>query len=277
MRTTRILVTLFTGVLAVLVTGCSQAAPSFSAPTGPAPLPRHGTVAELADAMVAGIRKAETATFTMVGGADGMATPLLNARGSMRYGESGLSMRLTQEVATPGGPGATAGPKQVGMVLLPDTAYIKLPPEAGLPPERPWVAVQPGGTDALSQRLGPLVEQVRQSADPSTSIARFADVATISEAVEEPLDGVPAMRYTLSIDVAKAAAASNEPGLRQALAAGITSIEAQMWLDAADRVQRLLIEQPLPNGSTFSIDLRYADWGQPVDITAPPADQVTQR
>jgi hypothetical protein len=55
----------------------------------------------------------------------------------------------------------------------------------------------------------------------------------------------------------------------------VSTVESSLWLDARNHPLRVLLAQPLPAGQgTYTVDARYREWGQPVQISAPPADQV---
>jgi hypothetical protein len=113
----------------------------------------------------------------------------------------------------------------------------------------------------------------------------MSGAATIVESVEEPLDGVRTMRYRARIDLNQAAAQVTDPWLKEnvqrllalARATGSSTMDYVLWLDERNRLQRFLVEQPLPAGQgTVRTEARYHDWGTPVDIQPPPADQVAE-
>lgn len=260
-----------------LLTGCGEPAPAGPVPSaGPS---RFSSLADLSSATTAAQKAAKTAKFTILGGRTGTTQTGLKGEGALRYDDAGPSIQLTQRVQS-----NNAAPVDVTIVVLPDVAFVRLPPGYGpaLPASKPWVRVRSGSTGRLAQQFAPPIQAVRDTADPATSFAQFGDAVAIVESAEEPLDGVPSARYKIRADLAKAAQNQTDPARRQAFAqsvrAGLTSIDYTMWLDAQNRMMRVLVDQRLPgNQGTFTFDARYRDWGQPVQITVPPPTQVAER
>jgi hypothetical protein len=263
--------------LATLLASCGGAAPAPPAPPPPPPpMPRYTTMAELGGATGGQMKLDKTAKISVTGGAvGGQVADSTTAEGLIRYDPAGSSMQLTQRVQTASAP----APIEMVMIVLPDQAYVKPPPDAGMPPGKPWLRIQPNSPDPVSQQFAGLVQSVRENADPTQSFVQFGDAATIVESTEEPLDAVRTVRYRVRVDVARAAAREPNPAARMALQetvqAGISTVESTIWLDERNRPLRVLVQQPLPAGQgSYTLDARYRDWGLPVEINPPPADQV---
>lgn len=271
---------LLAGAVTVLVTmlvgGCSGA-PS-GTPSAPPPLRHFTTLGELGQAAGAQMRLDKTAKITITGGASGgQVQASTTGEGVLRYEQAGPSLQLNERVVPNGSP----SPTELGLIVLPDQAYVKPPANIGLsmPPGKSWLQVRQGATDPVSQQFGQLVRSVRDNADPTQSFSQFGDAASIAETADDTLDSVPTVRYKIHVDIAKAAERQPDPALKQALQdsaqKGMTSVDSMLWVDARNRPLRVLLQQPLPSGQgVFTVDARYRDWGQPVQITAPPADQV---
>jgi len=273
-------------VLVVLLAGCgggptpaAPAPPTVPAPpAAPAPLARYATLTELGAATGAQMTADRTAKITVTGGTSGgPAQANSTGDGAIRYDPVGPSMQITERVQPAGAPTA----EELSLVVLPDQAYVKPPPGAGIPvPQgKSWLRIQPNATDPVSQQLAQLAQSVRANADPTRGFTQFGDAATIVSSTEEPLDGVRAVRYQIRVDVAKAAAQEPDPALKQQLQqtaqSGMSTVESALWLDERNRPLRVLLQQPLGAGQgTYTVDARYRDWGQPVQIGPPPADQV---
>lgn len=272
-RTARLTVAL--GLLAGLVTGCSGGgAPE--APPPPPPMPRFATITELGTATGEQMKIEKSAKLTVTGSASGSTTPVESSvgEGLIRYEATGPSMQLAQKVSQPGQP-----PTEIVMVVLPDQAYVKPPSTVGLPPGKTWVRIEPTATDPVSQQFNAIIQSVRENADPTQSFTQFGDAATIVESAEEPLDGTRTVRYKIRVDLAKAASREQNPQIKQALEetvrSGTPTVDSSLWLDEKSRPLRVSFQQPLPNNQgTYNLEVRYRDWGQPVEINAPPADQV---
>jgi hypothetical protein len=282
----RLLAGVVTALAVALVAGCSGAsAPGAAAPAAAsdpnAPLPRYATPGELG-AAAGGQQKADrTAKITLTGGLTGQTAGAITGDGALRFDDTGPSMQVTQRIQL----GAGQPPLELGIVLLPDQAYVRPPGNTGalvLPPGKTWLRIVPNSTDPVTQQLAQMVQTIRDNADPTRAFSQFGDAVTIVRAVEEPLDGVRAMRYDLRVDIAKAAEKQTDPKTQQALRntvqQGLTTLDYGLWLDGSNHILRFLLDQPLPQTQgKLTMDARYRDFGQPVQIDPPPADQVAQR
>lgn len=272
-------------LLTALLTGCGGATEETAAPAAPsapaadAPLPRYATLAELGAATAAQQKIDKTAKIALNGGLSGQTQSALTGEGALRYDEAGAAMQITQRIQAGGGT-----PQELELVVLPDTAFIRPPlsSSAGMPPGKTWLRIRPTATDPASVQFNQMIQAIRDNADPTKSFAQFGDAITIVDAAEEQLDGQRTMRYKLRVDLVRAADRQPDPALKQNLQqsvqTGLTTLEYTLWVDAQNRLSRVLVDQPLPqNQGTFTLDARYRDWGQPVQIDPPPADQVLER
>jgi len=264
---------LLAGCAAALLAGCASGPP---APTPP-PLTTYTSLAQLGTATGNQMKADRTAKITVTGGTSGGATVAsTTGDGAISFDPVGPSMQLTERIQTAG-----AAPAELGIIVLPDQAYVKPPADPGAPatPGKPWLRIQDGAADPVSQQFASLVQSVRANADPTQSFTQFGDAASIIGAAEDPLDGVRAIRYSIRVDVTKAAAQEDDPALKQTLEQtarnGMTTVDSSLWLDAWNHPLRVLLRQQLPGGQgIYTVDARYRDWGQAVQIGPPPADQV---
>lgn len=264
--------------LAVLATGCAgNTAPSAPAPQPPPALVRYTTVAELASATGTQMKTDRTAKITVTGGLSGGSVQAsTTGDGAISFDANGTAMTFSERVQSP----RAAAPVEMTLVVLPDQAYVKPPPTSyPLPPGKSWLKLRAHPADPVLQQFSQLARSVRANADPAQAFTQYGDAATIVRSAEEMLDGVPTVRYQVRMDVAKAAAEERDPALKQqlqqTLAKGLNTVDSSLWVDARNRPLRTLVQQALPAGQgTYTVDARYHDWGQPVQISAPPPDQV---
>jgi hypothetical protein len=268
-------------LLATFATGCgggarttnnstAQSAPS----AADAPLRHYTSLADLGSAIEAQQRADRTQKISMTGGVGPLT---LTGQGAIRFDDPGPSVQFSQHVEQNGQPGSG---QDFAMVVLQNQVYLKPPATLlVLPPGRPWVQVSPNSTDPTIVQLDQLAQNMRQNIDPALAFKKLGDAASLVEAVDDPLDGTPAVRYRIRMDLAKAAQQQSDPTVREQLTeglqSGITTVDVLTWVDAQDRTLRALVQQPIPGAQgTFTVDVHYQGWGQPVDISPPPADQV---
>jgi hypothetical protein len=255
-------------VLAVLL--AATVGTACGAPPPPPPLPRYASVTDLGTAIGNQLKKDKTTKInlvqTMTGGDP---QPNANVEQVLDYAPGGLSVQLDTRAQPPGAP----APLESTTVVLPDQAYVKPPPGFGLPAGKSWIRIPEDSPQPWMQQLIGQVRMVRQSADPTASFTEFGQAAAITESAEDTVNGTRAIRYKVRVDMAKAAEAQSDPALRDRMRS-VPSVDTTLWLDAQNRLLRMLIQQPTGDGGTLSLDARYRDWGVPVDIRPPPPDQV---
>lgn len=169
--------------------------------------------------------------------------------------------------------GCGGGPTE--MVVSADGIYMKSPQLAQLggDPSKPWVKMP--ANEEMAQQFGELGKI-------GDFEAMLPAGSTITSSTEEQVDGKDATRYEVTTDLQQASANASEAqqaGLKILLDSGVTEIKQTVWVDAdglplkvdsttpAMKVQG----QEIPE---TQLTMRYSDWGKPVEITVPPADQV---
>jgi hypothetical protein len=195
--------------------------------------------------------------------------------GAFRTGGDGAAMRMGMDMA---------GLGKMEMVLINKALYMKVPTEAGssmgVSPDKPWLKISASGTDPLSKMLGPLLEQMGNSFDVSKTMDQIKTAGTITKSAKETLDGAETTHYWVSVDVAKSLQA--QPGLSPELRklaedelakSGTKTLEQQIWINKDNLPVQITMQLPA-QGQTTNMTMKYLDWGQPVDIQEPPANQV---
>jgi hypothetical protein len=185
---------------------------------------------------------------------------------------------------------ALAG-QTIQAVLIGTVMYENVPQLSAVTGAKPWLkldfntigqAVGIGG-------LGNLVQS--QSSDPSAGLAFLRGASgAITTVGHEKVRGVDTTHYRMTVELAKAAEQSpvaQQATIRQVIdKLGIASIPVDAWIDGSGRVRRLhqLIDYSgakLPNipanalPRTVDVTVEYYDFGSPVSVAPPPADQVT--
>ncbi len=209
----------------------SSSSPAATAKTGDT-VDGAALATRMTDAMV----KAGSGTVTMDLGGQG------SAKGSftMKNGKMEQSMEM-------GIQGQTLQIVSAGGLL-----YMK-----GLPgSSKPWVKIDPKGTDPMSKMFAGLTGDM---GDPR----QLAGALKGSKAVLVSSSGGESV-YDVTIDPSALMGGSTATASPSA-----QPVKARYTLDAQDRPTKMTVDS---QGQT--INIVFADWGKPVTITVPPADQV---
>jgi len=172
--------------------------------------------------------------------------------------------------------------------IVDNTVYMQLPDSlksmAGV--TTPWVKIDPNGTGPVSQMLNGSLQSAEQNSDPSQMLTRIKSAGTITSTKTEQLDGAQTTHYTIAVDLQKMVDTGNLPALQakslqQAIQLGLKTETMQVWVNSANLPVKFATAISIPNpagtGQTVNEDVvaNFTDWGQPVTVTAPPADQVS--
>lgn len=171
---------------------------------------------------------------------------------------------------------------ELSMRLVDDVLYVKTPKE--IQPGKPWIKIDPSGTDPVSHELAGGLKQMREAGDPSQLLKQLEGAGQITNKRPEELNGKQTTHYSLTIDVTKVAAQMGPAGMvEQARAAGLSTIPLEVWVDREDLPVRMLMDvsvkdpgNPQAGQVNVKVTMDYSEWGKPVTVTPPPADQVGQ-
>ncbi len=144
--------------------------------------------------------------------------------------------------------------------------FTRVPQEAL--PGKPWIGTDAGSADPVAQALGAGIPLVVKLPDLDRALREIERTGRIVSAGQTRLGDVPVNHYRLELDPAKAPELF--PELAQQPAAA--KVPAQLWLDIAARPVRFAVD--FPGSVPIKGTTDYRDWGKPVDIPAPPADEV---
>lgn len=128
--------------------------------------------------------------------------------------------------------------------------------------------------NAFGQSFGELTKQ----ADPNSMVNELADSLKDFEKTDETeeMDGVEATKYILTID----GKALGDMVQSQSATMGGTSADmpdevvVDAWVGEDDLLRK--VDMNLDMGSTpADVEMTFSDWGEPVDVEAPPASEIT--
>lgn len=251
-----------------------------ASPTAAPALPRYTTVSQLVAVAAAQQAADRTVKLHLTGVTTDNPPQSMLGDGALRYDQNnGIAMQIVQSVqpldAAPG-PAFT-------LLILPNQAYLKPPPgTVSVPPGKVWFQMRSIPTNTTVNQFNQMVQSLRDSANPTQTFAQLGDDASIVQSTDDTLDGVPAVRYNITLDLTKATQQQGNPAVMQALAnlvqTGGASDDTTLWLDARNRPLRMVLSktQTADDGThtNYVVTVRYREWGQPVDIPVPTADQI---
>ena len=160
--------------------------------------------------------------------------------------------------------------------------YMKLPVFSKLiPGARPWLKID---VSELGKLKGFDLSQLLQSAgaqDPSQALQTLRAVGNVQEVGKAQVDGVDTTEYSGTIDpqklVAKLPKSAAYAQIFEKL--GKQQIPVKAWVDGDGYVRKLeeSFSMQVPNAGRMDMKIAatLSDFGTPVTITVPPADQTT--
>lgn len=145
--------------------------------------------------------------------------------------------------------------------------------------------------DAVYEKTGPKWKKSTPTPAEGSIVSRLTNLGsmwspettTIAKSTPEQLDGTQCTHYELVIDLAKAATAARDETLRRSaktmVDGGVTQQKLDLWITAENLPAKTHSVTPpmkvmgmqIPEMTTI---LTYQNWGKPVSITTPPADQI---
>lgn len=219
---------------------------------------------------IAGLAGLDPTTFTVDGAIDSGA-----GQSSFTFDVATLAAALPESQRA--GVASILGNGNVEIVTDGSDVYLRLGGLAailGATADKPWIKVSAGegAASALGAPLG-----------DGTEVLKLLDQAGgLTSVGSETVRGVDTTHYQGSLDVASALAevsaddrakAESELG-KVGIDPAAAEVPVDVWIDGDDLVRRVQVgvSTPATAGGTFTMELY--DFGQPVNVTVPPASQV---
>ncbi|WP_240801608.1 LppX_LprAFG lipoprotein [Streptomyces sp. A1136] len=206
---------------------------------------------------------------------------------SLRYTMSGtvagqslsgdVAMRLKPEVAmsmkmaSPQAEGGTVDLRLIGNVMYmgSEGKYLKIDLKDANP-----------GAAAQLDALGKAGQGGENPGDRANQLSGAKDLKSLGE---ETVDGQKTTHLTgtVSLEQMKAAAAAGSPeakerqekSVKQLEDQGVRSMVMDMWIDSANHTKQVRTQGQTAKGP-MDVTIKFTEYNQPVEITAPPADHV---
>ncbi len=148
-----------------------------------------------------------------------------------------------------------------------EVIYVHIPPGRPGAQGKSWIAVPASDAGAIG------------SQDPLEFLQVLAGAKDIDEVGEEDVNGTSTTHYSLVVDREDLADAVARSPRASALPPGVLDqvkdVKTDVWIDDEDLARRLRIELKVQSVTVRS-SFEFLDYGKPVDVTAPPADDVLQ-
>jgi hypothetical protein len=188
---------------------------------------------------------------------------------------SGLRMRLSMSRLDP-----RLSDRVVEVVSVEGVGYMRME-WLQLPPGKEWVQMSNedvGISAAEDAGIG--------SRNPDDGLAYLNGVKNARETGHEDVGGTPTTRYAVTMDldrmlqVVRKSARQISPAAERGVEAlrdrvDVHHLPGAVWLDAAGRVRRFRYTFPdLAKGVDSVTEIEYSDFGEPVSIEVPPAEQT---
>jgi hypothetical protein len=150
----------------------------------------------------------------------------------------------------------------------------------GPPGMKPWLRMN---LETMGDQMGIDMDALTQFGQNDMSSYAFytQGVEKVEEVGREKVRGVPATRYTTTVDFERLQEAAPEhlkatfENLTRLM--GISELSMDVWLNDRGQLVREQIEMPIPAGGdtiTSTMDMTYFDFGTDVRVDVPPEDKV---
>ena len=273
---------------------------------------RHGFIAAggaLALALAAGCTTNGTSGTNNAGGGSGSnggngtavnLAPVAEIQAALTKAANDTTVKVHGTITSPEGSGNLDGQEQFGdtvelsmsmglagmqisEVLVGDIIYLKIPAMSAELGGKPWAKISLSTMGSLGSTLQSLVDSAKNT-DPAAQLQPLLASGDIKKVGTETVDGVRATHYSGTVDPATAFSSSQAAKnltpdqisqIKSMLSsAGVTSEKIDVWVGSDGLSVQETISMDTKAGAE-KIDLHMSGWGQPVSITAPPADQTS--
>lgn len=202
----------------------------------------------LVDAAKEGTQNAKSVKFTMEGTTAGQT---LKGQGAAVFDGANTKMSMTMDMMG----------QQIEVRLIGTTMYMKMP--AGMPgadPSKPWMKLDLSGMPGAGQI---------ENSDPTKMLeTMLAAGAEIKNSEQTELDGQQVTHYSIEVDTAKMM--EKMGGASGQVPSGMEKMPMEVWINA----ENLPVQVEVDMAGQGKMTMKYSDWGSPVTVEEPPADEV---
>jgi hypothetical protein len=174
-----------------------------------------------------------------------------------------VAMDITEQL--PGGSGS------LQLIIVDGKTYAKLPASLNKS-GKPYVLVSGNSSNATVRALAGSLDSALSSASIGSVGAFITAAKTVKLVGSDTINGVKATHYSVVVDISKLPA--DLPGKDALASSGLKSLPLDLYIDDQGRPVRVN-EDFKVQGQEVSSNVTVTDYNKPVNITAPPASQVS--
>jgi hypothetical protein len=248
-------------VLGLAVTACG------SGGTGPATI----SIATLRSA-AANSQRADTQTFEFTADIDAKGQQL-SMEGSGIVSSDGKTGRFTMTIPSVG---------DIEEILTPQGVYLDMGSVMGskLPDGKRWLFMS---ADEIAGQAGAAAQSLQgDTGQTSTQALEYLQATTgdVEKVGEDTVNGAPATHYVTHVDYGKWSEEHmpDATAAERAKVAKLGVVRMDVWIDGQDRVVKLTFDLDAAgfggDGARMKMTMEITDFGEPLDVQAPPADEV---
>lgn len=171
----------------------------------------------------------------------------------------------------------------ISEIMVGDKLYMKIPQLSAELGGKTWAELDLSSLGSLGSTFQALIDSTKNS-DPTQQLQPLLASGNLHKVGTETVDGVQAEHYAGTLDPATAldssfAAKNLTPDQIAQLkslmkAGGVTNETVDVWVAQTDGLPVRLTVSSSTSAGALKVDMHMTDWGKPVSIAAPPADQV---
>ncbi|MBA0124884.1 hypothetical protein H0B56_04950 [Haloechinothrix sp. YIM 98757] len=226
-------------------------------------------------------KEQETASFDFKMDIGGQTA---TGQGTYRHGDDGSAVDVALD----------AGGQKTELRQVDDAVYMKLPEQmqAAVGTDAPWLDLTE--SPQVAQMFGGM-DQLPRQADPAGVLGQLEEAGTILGTEETEVAGEPATRYKTEVQLGKLKEnlpmGITQQALQSLQQSGIESYRVnldvneddlpmqvtmnltELYKAAAESMGQQGQQQQAPEGKSV-ITVNYSDWGESVEIEAPPKEEI---
>lgn len=198
-----------------------------------------------------------------------------HSEGDYRFGDKTVEYSFTMS----GGAmaeflGSSGGAGQIQMIFVDGVGYIK-----GLPTgsDKPWIKLDPDSDDPMSKTVAPILQSSQQYSDPVQTLEMLKSSGHVTSTSEEQLDGQLTTHYSVTVDTKRMVDNMPDSEIKRLAQTGVSALPpsypVDIWINQDKLPAKMVLGLPVAGGKA-AMTVTYSHWGEPVNITAPPSNQV---